>query len=210
MGGVSICSSVFLSILYENMKNIALFASGNGTNVQRIAEYFADNENVRIKLIVCNNANAYVLERAEKLGIKSFLINKKEAFYNSNAVLEILQQNSIDFIVLAGFLWLIPDEVIAAFPNKIINIHPALLPKYGGKGMYGMRVHEAVVANKERESGITIHYVNQHYDEGEIIFQAKCPLSPEDTPENLAQKIHALEYEYFPKIIEREIAGQKT
>jgi phosphoribosylglycinamide formyltransferase-1 len=185
------------------MKNIALFASGNGTNVQRIAEYFSDNENVCIKLIVCNNANAYVLERAEKLGIKSCLINKKETFYNSNSVLEILQQNSIDFIVLAGFLWLIPDAVIAEFPNKIINIHPALLPKYGGKGMYGMHVHEAVVANKERESGITIHYVNRHYDEGEIIFQAKCPLSPEDTPENLAQKIHALEYEYFPKVVEK-------
>jgi len=187
------------------MKNLALFASGNGTNVQRIAEYFADSPNIRIKLIVSNNAQAYVLERAKKLGIASYLIRNKDEFYNSDAVLEMLQQNSIDFIVLAGFLWLIPYPIIEAFSNRIINIHPALLPKYGGKGMYGRHVHEAVVANKEPESGITIHYVNQHYDEGKIIFQAKCALSPEDTPEMVAQKVHALEYEYFPKIIEQEI-----
>ena len=184
------------------MKNIALFASGNGTNVQRIAEYFAEHENICIKLIVCNNAKAYVLERAENLGIKSYLINDKESFYHSDIVLEILQENNIDFIILAGFLWLIPNAVIEAYPDKIINIHPALLPKYGGKGMYGRHVHEAVVANKEAESGITIHYVNQHYDEGKIIFQAKCPLSLEDTPEDVARKVHALEHKYFPKVIE--------
>ena len=189
----------------SGMKKLALFASGNGTNVQRIVEYFADNANIRIKLIVCNNAKAYVLERAKRLGIESYLIKDKELFYNSDAVLEILQQNSIDFVVLAGFLWLIPHPIIEAFPNRIINLHPALLPKYGGKGMYGMHVHEAVIANKESESGISIHYVNQRYDEGKIIFQAKCTLSPDDTPETLAQKVHALEYEYFPKIIDREI-----
>ena len=187
------------------MKNLALFASGNGTNVQRIAEYFADNANVGIKLIVCNNEKAYVLERAKKLGIASYLINDKEKFYNSDELLQTLQQNHIDLLVLAGFLWLIPDNLIAAYPNRIINIHPALLPKYGGKGMYGMRVHEAVVANGETESGITIHYVNQCYDEGKIIFQAKCPLSPNDTPEDVAQKVHALEYEHFPRVIEREL-----
>ena len=187
------------------MKNIALFASGNGTNVQRIADYFADNANVRIQLIVCNNAKAYVLERAKNLGIESYLINDKETFYHSDSVLKILQEHQIDFIVLAGFLWLIPNAVIEAYSNTIINIHPALLPKYGGKGMYGMHVHEAVVTNKETESGITIHYVNQYYDEGQIIFQAKCSLSPNDTAEDVAKKIHALEYEHFPKVIEMEI-----
>ena len=187
------------------MKNLALFASGNGTNVQRIAQYFSDRQDIRIKLIVCNNPQAFVLERAKKLEIETLLLTDKETFYQSNEVVRILQQNYIDFIVLAGFLWLIPSHLIEAYPNKIINIHPALLPKYGGKGMYGMRVHEAVVANGETESGITIHYVNQHYDEGKIIFQTKCAIASGDTAENVAQKIHALEYEYFPKIIENEI-----
>jgi len=183
------------------MKNLALFASGNGTNVQRIAEYFADDATICIKLIVCNNAKGYVLERAKKLGIASYLISDKETFYNTDTVLQILQQHQIDFIVLAGFLWLIPHRLIEAYPHRIINIHPALLPKYGGKGMYGMHVHEAVVANRETESGITIHYVNQCYDEGEVIFQVKCSLSPNDTAENVAQKVHDLEYAYFPKVI---------
>ena len=187
------------------MKNIALFASGNGTNVQRIAEYFSGNELVCIKLIVCNNEKAYVLERAKKIGIESYLVNDREKFYDSVDLLQILQQNHIDLIVLAGFLWLIPDKIIEAYSDRILNIHPALLPKYGGKGMYGMHVHNAVVANGETESGITIHYVNQHYDEGKIIFQAKCTLLPNDTPENVAKKIHDLEYEHFPKIIEREL-----
>lgn len=185
------------------MKNLALFASGNGTNVQRIAEYFADSADIRIKLIVCNNPKAYVLERAKNLGIETLLIKDKESFFHSNEVLEILQQNNIDLIVLAGFLWLIPNNLIEAYPNKIINLHPALLPKYGGKGMYGMHVHEAVVANGETETGITIHYVNQCYDEGKIIFQAKCSLSPDDTAEDVARKIHGLEYEYFPEVIGR-------
>ena len=183
------------------MKNLALFASGNGTNVQRIAEYFADDAAICVKLIVCNNAKAYVLERAKNLGITSCVITDKEAFCRSDEVLEILRQNCIDFVVLAGFLWLIPNRLIEAYPDRIINLHPALLPKYGGKGMYGMHVHEAVIANGETETGITIHYVNQRYDEGKIIFQAKCPLSPKDTAEDVAQKVHDLEYEHFPKVI---------
>jgi phosphoribosylglycinamide formyltransferase-1 len=185
------------------MKNLALFASGNGTNVQRIAEYFADHASVCVKLIVCNNPKAYVLERAKNLGIDACLIDDKSAFYHSDKVLEILRQNQIDFIVLAGFLWLVPQNLLEAYPNRILNLHPALLPKYGGKGMYGMHVHEAVIAKGETESGITIHYVNQRYDEGKIIFQAKCVLSPNDTTESLAEKIHALEYEFFPKVIEK-------
>jgi phosphoribosylglycinamide formyltransferase-1 len=187
------------------VKNIALFASGNGTNVQRIAEYFRGSETVCVKLIVCNNAKAYVLERAKNLGIESFLINDKEQFFHSEELFCILQQHGIDWIVLAGFLWLIPDYLIEAYPNRIINIHPALLPKYGGKGMYGMRVHEAVVANGEKETGITIHYVNGCYDEGEVIFQAKCSLSPDDTAEDVAGKVHGLEYEWFAKVVENEI-----
>ncbi len=188
------------------MKNIALFASGNGTNVQRIAEYFADSKEVCIKLVVCNKANAYVLERAKKLNIDTLLIDKA-MFYQSDKVIEILQASEIDLIVLAGFLWLIPDNLIKAFPKRIINIHPALLPKYGGKGMYGMHVHETVVKNQEPHSGITIHYVNEHYDEGAIIFQEKCSLSSEDTAEDVAQKVHVLEYTHYPKIIGQLLRG---
>ena len=183
------------------MKNIALFASGNGTNVQRIAEYFAGSKDVCIKLIVCNKATAYVLERAKNLRINSLLVDRK-MFYESDKTVKTLQKLEIDLIVLAGFLWLIPDNFITAFPQKIINIHPALLPKYGGKGMYGMHVHEAVIANREPYSGITIHYVNHNYDEGDIIFQKKCVLSTEDTAEDVAKKIHVLEYIFYPIIIE--------
>ena len=189
------------------MKNIVLFASGNGTNVQRIVEYFANSKNVCIKLIVCNKSTAYVIERAKKLNIDTLLIDKS-MFYQSDELVEVLQKLEIDLIVLAGFLWLIPDNLIEAFPQKIINIHPALLPKYGGKGMYGMNVHKAVVANQEQYSGITIHYVNQHYDEGAIIFQQKCVLSNEDTPEDVAEKVHLLEYEYYPKVIEQIIEAK--
>ena len=186
------------------MKNIALFASGNGTNVQRIAEYFAESEDVCIKLIVCNKATAYVMERAKNLKINTLLIDKA-MFYESDEVVKILQKLEINLIVLAGFLWLIPDNLIQAFPQKIINIHPALLPKYGGKGMYGMHVHSAVVANKEQFSGISVHYVNQNYDEGDIIFQKKCAISSEDTAEDVAKKVHELEYIYYPEIIKQKI-----
>lgn len=184
------------------MKNIALFASGNGSNVQRIAEYFADSKTINISLIVCNKPNAYVLKRAKNLDIDSLLIDRN-MFYETNFVVKTLQNLHIDLIVMAGFLWLIPENLIEAFPGKIINIHPALLPKYGGKGMYGMRVHETVVENKEPYSGITIHYVNPKYDEGVIILQEICKLSADDTPETVAEKVHTLEYIYYPVVIEK-------
>ncbi|MDR2408353.1 MAG: phosphoribosylglycinamide formyltransferase [Bacteroidales bacterium] len=185
------------------MKNIVLFASGNGTIVQNIVEYFDDKfKDVCVKLIVCNNANAYVMTRAKNLNIEALHINR-HMLYETNTLIELLQKNKTDLIVLAGFLWMIPENMINAFPNKIINIHPALLPKYGGKGMYGMHVHEAVVANHELYTGITVHYVNQNYDEGDIIFQEKCSISITDTAEDVAQKVHQLEYAHYPKIIEQ-------
>lgn len=188
------------------MKNIVLFASGSGTNVQRIAEYFYNREDVHIARIYSNKADAFVLKRAEKLNIESFVFNRDD-FYQNNSVLEQLQKDNPDLIVLAGFLWLIPEAVLEHFEGKIINIHPALLPKYGGKGMYGSRVHEAIIRAGEQESGISIHLVNPRYDEGEIIFQARCSIGEEDTPETLAAKIHQLEYAHFPVIIDNLLKG---
>lgn len=184
------------------MKRVAVFASGSGTNFQQICEYFNQkNNDIKIELLIVNKKNAYVLERAKQLNVKSQYFNRED-FYYSDRVVECLKENQIDFIVLAGFLWLIPDNILKEYPNKIINIHPALLPKYGGKGMHGHHVHEAVIASKEQESGITIHYVNEKYDEGNIIFQAKCSITPEDTADSLAEKIHLLEKEHFPKVID--------
>lgn len=183
------------------MRRIALFASGSGTNVENIANYFKDHSDIEISLILSNKKDAFVLERAKNLEIPSLVFNRDE-FYNSDKIVLLLQERQIDLVVLAGFLWLIPDNLIKAYPKQIINIHPALLPKYGGKGMYGDKVHKAVVENKETESGITIHLVNENYDEGETLFQAKCTVLPTDTPDLVAQKIHALEYKHFPKIIE--------
>lgn len=183
------------------MKKIAIFASGNGSNAQRIAEYFNDNEDVEISMILSNNKNAFVLERANNLNIASFVFTRDD-LYQSDKIIRILEEKSIDLIVLAGFLWLVPANLIKAFPNRIINIHPALLPKYGGKGFYGSRVHEAVLKNNDKESGISIHYVNEKYDDGQIIFQAKCPVEKNDTSESLAHKIHQLEYKYYPGVIE--------
>ncbi len=182
------------------MTRIAIFASGSGSNAENIANYFSDNLSVDVSLILSNNPNAFVLQRAKNLGIKS-LVFQKDDFSKNNDILSFLAKNNINLIILAGFLLKIPKNLIKAFPNKIINIHPALLPKYGGKGMYGDKVHESVIKAKETESGITIHYVNEHYDEGEVIFQAKCPIEPTDTSNDLANKIHALEYEHFPKVI---------
>lgn len=182
------------------MKRIVVFASGSGTNTQQIVEYFKGKK-VEVSLIVCNNPEAYVFKRAENYGIPSLLINR-ESFYRSDEVLKKLRFLTPDLIVCAGFLWKVPSNILEAFPKKVINIHPALLPKYGGKGMYGEHVHQAVIREQEKESGITIHYVNEHYDEGAIIFQARCPVEPGDTPETLAKKIHALEYEHFAKVIE--------
>lgn len=184
------------------MKRIAIFASGSGTNFQQICEYFNSNEtDIKIELLIVNKANAYVLERAKQLNVKSLYFNRED-FYSTDKVVEALLENQIDFIVLAGFLWLVPNNILKEYENKIINIHPALLPKYGGKSMHGHHVHEAVIAAREQESGITIHYVNERYDEGNIIFQAKCTITAEDNADTLAEKIHLLEKEHFPKVID--------
>ena len=182
------------------VKKIALFASGSGTNAENIINYFSENENVMIDSVWTNNPVAFVLERAKKYNIETFVFTKDE-FRNTNKVVDELKNRDVDLIVLAGFLWLIPVNLIQKF--SIINIHPALLPKYGGKGMYGMHVHQAVVDNKDSESGISIHFVNERYDEGKIIFQAKCLVSPTDKPEDIANKVHRLEYQYFPEVIEK-------
>lgn len=181
---------------------IAIFASGSGTNAEEIIKYFQNHEHIEISLILSNNPDAFVLQRAKNHQIPQFVFTR-EMFYKEKIVDEALR--GIDFIVLAGFMWLIPERLIKKFDNKMVNIHPALLPKYGGKGMYGSHVHEAVVKNKEKESGITIHWVNPAYDEGNIIFQAKCKVDPSDTADDVANKIHKLEYAHYPKIIEQVI-----
>ena len=188
------------------MKNLALFASGSGSNAEKIVEYFHNHPSVAVRLILCNNPQAGVIARAERLGVPMVLFNRDE--FRSGRVLEILGENEIDWVILAGFLWLVPKELVAAFPNRILNLHPALLPKFGGKGMYGHFVHEAVVATGERESGITIHRVNEQYDEGAVVFQASFPVEPTDTPADVARKGQVLEHEWFPKIIEREVLTQ--
>lgn len=187
------------------MKKIAIFASGSGSNAENIIQSLANNPDIRVDSIFCNVAGAYVLERAERLQVPAFVFNREE-LNDPQQVLGQLRSRGIDFIVLAGFLWLMPACITAAYPDRIINIHPALLPHYGGKGMYGDRVHQAVIAAGEEQSGITIHYVNDRYDEGNIIFQASCHVLPEDTPESLAQKIHALEYKHFPRIVEQVVS----
>jgi len=188
------------------MTNIVILASGSGTNAQRISEYFANHPSIRVSLILSNNPEAFVLSRARNLGIPSQVFSRK-TFYETNEIPHLLIKHDITFIVLAGFLWLIPSSLLGMYPGRIINIHPALLPKYGGKGMYGMRVHKAVIEAGDAESGISIHYVNEKYDEGDIIFQARCPVMPDDTPESLAARIHELEYKYFPEVIEKVVAG---
>jgi len=180
-------------------KRIAIFASGSGTNAQNIIEYFADNKDVVVDSLWANKPDAYALVRARNSGIETFIFNR-EQFYNNSQINSMLTERKVDLIVLAGFLWLIPDSLIRNF--TIINIHPALLPKYGGKGMYGMNVHKAVVDNCETESGISVHYVNENYDEGTIIFQATCPVLKGDTPEQVAEKVHELEYKHFPAVVE--------
>lgn len=183
------------------MKNIAIFASGEGTNAQNIIDYFkSPTSGIKVALIVSNNSGANVLNRAKEAGIQSIVIDRS-IFYNSDLLIEQLRSAHIDLIVLAGFLWKIPENMINNFPDKIINIHPALLPKYGGKGMYGMNVHKAVVDANEKESGISIHFVNENYDEGQLIEQHICSVEPSDTPEIVAYKIHQLENEFFPKAI---------
>ncbi|WP_431212615.1 phosphoribosylglycinamide formyltransferase [Puia sp. P3] len=188
------------------MKKIAIFASGAGSNAAKIIEYFQYNKGIRVSLIVCNKPTAGFWTSPPVAGIPVLLI-EKENFFRGSAYLGELGELGIDFIVLAGFLWKIPAALVKAYPGRIINIHPALLPKYGGKGMYGHFVHEAVVQAKETHTGITIHYVDEFYDHGQIIFQEKVEVSPDDTPEAVAQKVHRLEHEHFPRIIEAVIEG---
>ena len=183
-------------------KKIVIFASGSGTNAENIIKFFQKTENTRVQAVFSNKKFAGALERAHKLGIKALHFDR-DAIYNSNDILNLLKDMDPDLIVLAGFLWLFPSNIIQQFPDKIINIHPALLPKYGGKGMYGAKVHEAVIARKEKESGITIHYVNEKYDEGQTIFQATTPIDQNDDATSLAEKIHELEYRHFPEVIQQ-------
>jgi len=180
---------------------ICIFASGSGTNAEAIIKYFQHHPSIEIELVLTNNPAAAVLEKAKKASVKSRVFNKSQ-FSESDEIVQLLQAHGITHLVLAGFLLLIPKNLVATYPNKIVNIHPALLPKFGGKGMYGLKVHEAVKASGEKETGITIHEVNENYDEGKIIFQAKCPVLPTDTPEQIAVKVHALEYLHFPKVVE--------
>lgn len=184
------------------LKKIVVFASGSGTNAENIIKYFHETGKAEVKAVFSNKRTAKVLKRAYDLNVKALHFDR-EAFYETNEVQNVLKDIDPDLIVLAGFLWVFPEKILKEFPNKVINIHPALLPKYGGKGMYGMNVHQAVVNAKEVETGISIHYVNENYDEGETIFQTTTPVSPEDSAEEIAQKIHQLEYEHFPKVIEK-------
>lgn len=184
------------------MKRIIIFASGSGTNAENIIKYFQKRKNAEVTHVFSNNLRAKVLKRSHDLGVKALHFDK-ESFYGSNEVLNVLKDAEPDIIVLAGFLWIFPKKIIDAFPDKVINIHPALLPKYGGKGMYGNYVHEAVIRNKEKESGITIHFVNEHYDEGGTIFQAKTAIDENDSAEDVAKAVHTLEYKYFPVVIEK-------
>ena len=184
------------------MRNIAIFGSGSGTNAENIINYFANGKTVRATVVLSNKQEAGIHERARKLGVPSFSFSYSE-FKEGIPVLKKLADYAVDFIVLAGFLPLVSPVVVDAFRDRIINIHPALLPKFGGKGMYGAHVHEAVVAAGETKTGITIHYVNERYDEGTVIFQAACPVLPDDTANDVAAKVHELEYKYFPQVIER-------
>ena len=197
---------VVLFLLYKHLKyitvkKIAILASGSGSNAENIANYFAGSDYAEVSFIIANNPNAFVLERAKRLGIEAAVVTKAE-FVEADGIIAMLQERGIDFVVLAGFLLLVPQKLIQAYPGKIVNIHPALLPKHGGKGMYGDNVHKAVVASGDTESGITIHLIDEHYDKGTTFFQAKCPVLPTDTYEDVAAKVHALEYEHFPHVIE--------
>lgn len=196
---------LLISNLYLLMHHIAIFASGAGSNAKKIIDHFRHHPTIRVALIVCNKPQAGVLQIAEKENIPALLI-EKEMFFRGDAYVSQLKTYTINFVVLAGFLWKVPVALIAAYRNRIVNIHPALLPHYGGKGMYGSRVHEAVITNKEKQSGITIHYVDELYDHGAVIFQATCTVATDDTADTLAQKIHVLEHEHYPRVIEEVIA----
>ncbi len=189
------------------MKRIVIFASGSGTNAENLIKFFHNSDNASVIQVLTNNPHAKVLDRAKKLNVSALSFNRI-ALSKTDDVLNILRASKPDLIVLAGFLWKFPEFILNEFPNKVINVHPALLPKFGGKGMYGMHVHKAVVENKETETGITIHYVNENYDEGAIIFQAKCEVTPTDTADDVAAKIHELEMEHFPKVVKELLNEQ--
>ena len=191
-----------------NKKRIAIFASGSGTNAEKIMSHFQDHEIGEVSIVLSNKPDAKALERAAGFSVRTRVFDR-ETFYYTSEILDLLRELKIDLVVLAGFLWLVPANLIRAFSERIINIHPALLPEYGGKGMYGRHVHEAVIANRENESGISIHFVNEIYDEGRIIFQARCEVRPDDTPGSLAQRIHYLEYQHYPVIIEELLKEMK-
>lgn len=192
----------------SNPIKLAILASGNGTNAEQIAQHFAGSDQVVVDVIIYNRREAFVAQRAAKLGIEAKYFNRHD-FQETDNVLEFLTQRGIDYLILAGFLLLVPQNLLEAFPNRIINIHPALLPKYGGKGMYGHHVHESVVNNHEKVTGITIHIVDEHYDKGTTLFQAHCNVEPTDTADDVAAKIHLLEKEYFPKVIEAFLLGKE-
>lgn len=183
------------------MKNIVVFASGSGTNAENLVRYFENHPTMQVVFILSNKPQAYVHQRAKALGIPSYTYTKEE--FTNGTVLKLLQENNIDFVVLAGYMVMIDNDMLEAFPQRIVNIHPSLLPKYGGKGMHGDKVHQAVVAAGETESGITIHYLNDEYDAGDVVFQAVCEVLPTDTPDDVATKVHALEYEWYPKVVEQ-------
>lgn len=186
------------------MINIAIFASGSGTNAENIINHFQDNKDIKISLILTNNSDAFVIERAKKFNIDSFIFSRKEFRETNNVLLELKKYN-IDYVVLAGFLLLVNQDLVDIYQNRIINIHPALLPKHGGKGMYGDNVHNSVKEHGDSQSGITIHHVNEKFDSGDIIFQATCEIASTDSPEDIAKKVHELEYRYFPTIIEQQV-----
>ncbi len=184
------------------MKNIAIFASGSGTNAENIIRYFSNGNKAKVTLVLSNRLHALVMERAARLGVDTIFFDRHQ-FYENDEVLSVLKDYKTDLVVLAGFLWLVPAPILEYYKGRIINIHPALLPDFGGKGMYGDKVHESVIESGIKESGISIHYVNERYDSGDIIFQTKCNVLPDDTVHTLATRIHALEYEHYPKVIEQ-------
>jgi len=187
---------------------VALFASGSGTNAQRIIDYFKGNKSIEIAMLLSNNPEAYALTRAQNANVPTRVFTKAE-FKDSTIIVDELKTAGISWVILAGFLWLIPKSLIQAYPTSMLNIHPALLPNFGGKGMYGMHVHKAVIETGAKQTGITIHKVNEEYDKGEIVFQAQFDVLSTDTPETVAEKIHALEYEHFPRVIEEQIIKLK-
>lgn len=188
------------------MRNIAIFASGTGSNARKIIEYFKQSPEVRVALVVSNKKDAGVLDIAKEHGIPTRIINR-QTFYESEEILDVLRIHHIDVVVLAGFLWLVPSYLVRAFPQRMVNIHPALLPRHGGKGMYGIHVHEAVKSAGDSETGITIHFVNEHYDEGDFVFQERCAVDPGDSPSDIARKVLQLEHRYFPEVIARIVAS---